>query len=104
MMKEFVRFATQPTTVKIEGIAGMVNGYKINEFTHGGRNVNIRNQNYYYIPHLRTVVTYKATTARVMKISEKRKFNFRETLHGGYAKTIHVDASVLFDAAAGTFN
>jgi hypothetical protein len=103
-MSDFVRFSASTTPIKLENVAGMLNGYKINEFTHGGRTVSVRKQHYFYIPVIRAVVTYKATTARVMAISKTRKFSFRETLENGYAKNVQVDASVLFQSAAQVFN
>ena len=103
-MTDFVRFSASATPVKLQGVAGLLNGYKINEVTHGGRNVSLRNQNYYYIPATKSVVTYRASTARVMTINAQRKFNFRETLQGGYGKTVNVDASMLYSAAADRFN
>lgn len=98
-----LKFAAMSTPVKVASIAGMLNGYKIVEVIHGGRTVSLREQNYYYIPFIRRVVTYKASTAREMIVNKFRKFNFRETING-YSKTIQVDASAVFQVAAEVFN
>jgi hypothetical protein len=100
---EFVKFAHSTTSVKVENVLGLQNGYKINEVVHGGRRICLRNQNYFYVPSIKQVVSYKATSGKIMKINKARKFNFQETIEGGYHKTVHVGASELFEAAAQYF-
>lgn len=101
---DFVNFSPMTTSVKLAGITGLMNGYKMLEVVHGGRHINLRPQNYYYVPHIRRIVTYKATVAREMKINKMGKLNLRDSVAHGYSKTVQVDAHVLYQSAADRFN
>lgn len=100
----FVNFATQPTPVKIEGVAGMLNGYKVNSVYHGGREVNLRPMDYYYIPFTKELVTYRASKARSMKPTKTRKFNMQEKIEHGFHRAVRVDVSEFYHAASAKFN
>ncbi len=95
----FVKFAAQATAVNMGGacgIFGVVNGYKINEVLHHGERVDVRGSEYYYIPRVNRVVSYRGSKAHEMTPSKQYKYNFRKVIGNGFAKTYHVDcASVL---------
>jgi hypothetical protein len=99
----FVTFAAMTTPVKIENVAGMMNGYKINEVMHTGRRVNLRPMNYFYVPALNHVVSYRGTTAKILKHTKDFKYSMREVVEGGFAKQHHVCASSLHQAASKHF-
>lgn len=101
---EFVNFSNSSTPVKIEGVTGMLNGYKVNSVFHGGRLVDLKPMCYYYVPFTKTLVTYRASKARALKISKNRTFNLQEKAAAGFHRVVHVNASEFYHAAAARFN
>lgn len=87
----YCHFSHTATSVNVQ-YAGVLLGYKINSVLHSGRNISLARNNYYYIPHLRTVVSYRGTKAYTMVISDDGKYNFQEKLMPRGVVAFKVDA------------
>lgn len=94
----FVNFAATSTSVPVAG-AGIYNGYKVTSILHGGRNISLSRNKYYYIPFLNRLVSYRGSKAKVM-VATGGKYNFIEkfaTQQGHWAFKVdshmfHVDS------------
>lgn len=100
----FVNFSDTATPIKMEGLTGMLNGYKVKSVYHGGRLVDLNPMHYYYVPFTKSLVTYRASKARSLKISKNRTFNLQEKISSGFHRVVHVNSAEFYHAAAARFN
>ena len=60
----FVNFSIVTTAVPVAAL-GIVNGYKLTSILHGGRKISLEQNNYYYIPHSKSIVAFQIGRAHV---------------------------------------
>lgn len=77
---------------------GIHNGWKVMSILHDGRKINLANSNYYYIPYLNALVSYRGSSAKVLTVS-KDKFNFSEKLMPKGQWNFKVDAYLFLEEA-----
>lgn len=75
----YVSFADVPTPIKMAGVTGTMNGYKLLSIVHSGRVISLRKNTYYYIPHTNKLVSYKGTRGREL-VANNGLYNFQEKL------------------------
>jgi hypothetical protein len=102
-MNDYVTFSALVTKVNIGGLGGVfgsVNGYKLSSILHGGRRIWLADNNYYYLPSLHKVVSYKATPVRKEMVVTDGKFNFAEKFGDRKGQwNFKVDAATIYDIA-----
>ena len=99
----FVNFSIVTTAVPVANL-GIVNGYKLTSILHGGRKISLEQNNYYYIPHSKSIVAFRGSKAKVLVRSDEGKYNFIEKFKdrkGHWA--FKVDASMVHQAACSVF-
>ena len=74
----FVTFSPISTSVPVSG-KGIYNGWKVNSIMHGGRKINLSTGNYYYVPYLKSFVSYRGSKAVPLTVT-KDKITFNEKL------------------------
>ena len=77
---------------------GIHNGWKVMSILHDGRKINLSSSNYYYIPYMHSLVSYRGSSAKVLKVT-KDKFNLSEKLLPKGQWNFKVDAFLFLEEA-----
>lgn len=77
---------------------GIYNGWKVMSILHDGRRISLANSNYYYIPYMKALVSYRGSSAKCLTVSNG-KFNFSEKLLPKGQWNFKVDAFLFLEDA-----
>jgi hypothetical protein len=98
----FATFSLAVTPVPVPG--GTINGYQVMSVIHSGRKVPLSRGHYYYIPYTNTLVAYRGSRAKPMKLDRNGKYKLREKFADRLgAWSFAVDATPFHESAIGFF-
>ena len=105
-MKLYAEFSEMATNINVAGKVGMLNGYKLMTVWHNNRKINLRPNDYYYVPNIRALVSQKGAKAKVLTVSQEG-YNLQEHLpppNQSFTRKFKADAASVMSSAFELFH